>query len=159
MLELVSLQKFRDVPEGGWQCTTMLRIGRFQSIFLMTCCPGELSWRHACGFHLLQCANCSHFAVKLPLLFSELLFACTMARLTSTCGVRWRNWPVKYVLYSLLSSLKAELIPLSLECLTFCSVEPASPGAYCLQLPVFSSAEVALAPTSWSILSSKHSVC
>ena len=54
-------------------------IGRFQSCryFLMTCWPGELSWHlcftrdrpstwlnHASGFHLLQCASCSRFAVK-----------------------------------------------------------------------------------------------
>ena len=124
MLELVCLQKFPDVPEGGWQCTTMPPIGRFQSIFLMTCCPTELSWClcfardkpstglcHECGFHLLQCSSCSRFAVKLPLLFSELLLACRMGSLPSTSGVCCGNWPVKYVLYSLLSSLKVDLIP------------------------------------------------
>ena len=45
------------------------------------------------------------------LLFSELLLVCTMAPLPSTCGVRWGNWTVKYVLYSLVSSLKVDLIP------------------------------------------------
>ena len=124
MLELVCLQKFPDIPGGWWQCTTMPPIGRFESIFLMTCCPGELFWRlcftrdrpstvlcHACVLQLLQCASCSRFAVKLLLLVFELLLACTMAPLPSTCGYRWGNWPVKYVLYSLLRSLKFDLIP------------------------------------------------
>ena len=56
------------------------------------------------------------------LLFSELLLVCTMAPLPSTCGVRWGNWTVKYVLYLLLSSQKVDLI--CLERLTFCSMEP-----------------------------------
>ena len=55
------------------------------------------------------------------LLFSELLLVCTMAPLPSTCGVRWGNWTVKYVLYLLLSSQKVDLI--CLERLTFCSME------------------------------------
>ena len=60
-----------------------------------------------------------------PLLFSELLLACTMAPVPSTCGVRWGKLPVEYGLYSLFSTLKVDLIPSCLERLTFCSMEPA----------------------------------
>ena len=58
-----------------------------------------------------------------PLLFSKLLLACIMAPLPSACGVCWGKLPVEYGLYSLLSSLKVDLIPSCLERLTFCSVE------------------------------------
>ena len=60
-----------------------------------------------------------------PLLFCELLLACTMAPLPSTGGVHWRKLLVEYALYSLLSSLKVDHIPSFLERLTFCSMEPA----------------------------------
>ena len=140
-------------------------IGRFQSCryFLMTCLPGELSWHlcftrdrpsnwlnHASGFHLLQCASCSRFAVKRHGSSSP-----SPVFRTSPC---LHNGPSAQHVWCSLGKVAGRIW--SLVTAQQPEKDPgASPSAYCVQLPVFCSAEVTLAPTSWSILSCNHSVC
>ena len=86
----VETRLFTKVPQCPWTWMAIQDNATHSKVwkhFLMTCCPGELSWWlcftrdgpstglcHACGFHLMQCARCSCFAVKRHWLSSPLAF-------------------------------------------------------------------------------------
>ena len=116
-----------------------------------------------CSVQIALVSLSSGMCHPVPLGFFKLPLACTMvcllpppAPLASTCGVRWGVLVVKYVVYS---SSVAWKLPSFLVFGAFELLQHgACPCAYCLQLSIFCSVEVALAPASWSILPSRHSV-